>query len=547
MSQDGVTLYSPLRGDCDWRALAQFIRDPGGTIHGPMQAALANGVSGLHFLSIFVIEPRDGNPAALCLEANFDGSRADFLAGLIAASAPLLHQIYACCTGYPGTSDGALRAYLERADAGYRLFYVGCAGRTTAQIQEESELAGRIAASAGALERRRSRRRALVREIWDGLNRADRDAVVRVPRRPRWVRLALYERPLAALYRGLQWLFFLIGVPTFILVAAQAAGSPVWPAVAPPPWVAIAMGYWAKFLLSIAAVVTLGWALLFAWEFPAELTLRAKVYVVAAKAFEYLWAALCAIPGFIALLGLLAFLHWHQRLVLHAFGILLGLLVAALVLYVPYWVWLARIASRELDDRVDDIAWNPPQLAQVSAREDDLLQNHFVSVTMVRPGALRMGTLRAVLFATHWLARILHNPRGLFNTQSIHFARWALLPGRRLLFVSNYDGSFGGYLGIFATLAAGGVSAIWGNTEGFPRTFLLFGDGARDEQRFKARARASQVETLLWYRRYPDLTVAAIERNASLRETLARFSSSGGTMSEAELDAFLRSFAVARP
>ena len=94
----------------------------------------------------------------------------------------------------------------------------------------------------------------------------------------------------------------------------------------------------------------------------------------------------------------------------------------------------------------------------------------------------------------------------LLNTQSIHFARWTILPGRRLLFVSNYDGGFGGYLSMFATVGASGVSAIWGNTDGFPRTFYLFGDGARDEQRFKGRARASQYETLLWYRRYPRLS-----------------------------------------
>ena len=70
---------------------------------------------------------------------------------------------------------------------------------------------------------------------------------------------------------------------------------------------------------------------------------------------------------------------------------------------------------------------------------------------------------------------------------------------------------------------------------------------ACDEQRFKARARASQVPTLFWYRRYRDLTVAAIERNAAIREALARFSAAGDTMPETELDALLQRFSTPTP
>ena len=178
-------------------------------------------------------------------------------------------------------------------------------------------------------------------------------------------------------------------------------------------------------------------------------------------------------------------------------------------------------------------------------------QTHFVSVAPIRPGRLRMVVLRAVLWWVGTLATILHNPRGLFSTQSIHFARWCLLPGRRMMFISNYDGGFGGYLGIFATLGASGVSAIWTNIDGFPRGFALFGDGVRDEQRFKSYARSTQVETLLWYRRYPTLSVGAIGRHAVIREELARFArvraQDGEHIPEADLDAFLRRFSVPRP
>ena len=549
MNQGAVTLYCPLRPGADWRALAALIRDSAaGSIPAHLQAALAAQVPTLHFLSLFVIEPRDGNPATLCLEASFDGVHRYFLDALVAAAHPLLDRLCQDCVGYQGGSPADLRSFLQSRNIRNQLFYVGCPGRTTGQIEEERGLAERVEARARTLARRTRRRRGLVREIWQALDPADRQTVLSVPERPFWVQAALAERPLAALYRLLQWAFFSIGIAVFLLVAAQAAGYPLWPAIAPPSWVATATGYWARFLLCIAGWITLVWALALAFEFPAALTPRTTFYVIGVKLGEYLVAALSAIPAFLAILGLIALVHWHEaRLLAVAKFVLCALLLLGIVL-VLVWLWqLARIARRELDDRVDEMRWNAAHLATVCEREDDLLQNHFVSVTQIRPGRLRIAVLHVVLFSIHWLARILHNPRGLFNTQSIHFARWVVLPGRRLMFISNYDGSFGGYLGIFATLGAAGVSAIWGNTEGFPRTFLLFGDGARDEQRFKARARASQVETLFWYRRYRDLTVAAIERNAAIREALARFSASGGTLPETELDALLQRFSTPTP
>src|SRR5438445_320118 len=66
--------------------------------------------------------------------------------------------------------------------------------------------------------------------------------------------------------------------------------------------------------------------------------------------------------------------------------------------------------------------------------------------------------------------------------------------------------------------------------------------GPRDEMRFMACSGVSQVESLLWYRRYPRLSVAAIERNAAIRSDLARFSRNAFRVPEAELDAFLRRF-----
>ena len=192
-------------------------------------------------------------------------------------------------------------------------------------------------------------------------------------------------------------------------------------------------------------------------------------------------------------------------------------------------------------------AWDTAHIARLREREERQAHNHIISVTEIRPGLLRAVTLRVVLFAIHWLARIFYNPLGLFSTQSIHFARWTIIPGGRLLFISNYDGSFGGYLGVFATLGAAGVTPIWSNRQDFPRSFLLMGDGARDEQRFKARARASQLYSLFWYRRYPDLSVSAIECNGAIRSDLERFSRDALNISEADFDCFLQRFSTPTP
>ena len=221
------------------------------------------------------------------------------------------------------------------------------------------------------------------------------------------------------------------------------------------------------------------------------------------------------------LVGFVSLLAWYQGAILELYGYPI---VAAVAVVGSIVVGLVLVGQMELGDRVDPMRWDADKLKKVCEHEDLGAQNHFVSVTSIKPGPLRILTLRIVLRLTHWLAIILYDPRGLAGIPSIHFARWQILKGeRRLLFVTNYDGGWGGYLGDFVALAGWGITAIWGSTGGFPRPFYVFGDGVDDEQRFKCYARTSQLETLFWYRRYPDLSVAAIKRNAAIRDDLARY------------------------
>ena len=92
--------------------------------------------------------------------------------------------------------------------------------------------------------------------------------------------------------------------------------------------------------------------------------------------------------------------------------------------------------------------------------------------------------------------------------------------GRRLLFVSNFDGSWENYLDDFIDKASPGLTAIWSNTVGFPKTSWLVLDGARDGSRFKANARDKQTYTNVWYSAYKQLTVQTIDNNSAIREDL---------------------------
>src|SRR5262249_30863844 len=104
---------------------------------------------------------------------------------------------------------------------------------------------------------------------------------------------------------------------------------------------------------------------------------------------------------------------------------------------------------------------------------------------------------------------------------SIHYARWMILDDRRLLFFSNFDGSWESYLGEFVDQASSGLTSVWSNTVGFPPARWLLGAGARDEERFKNWTRTHQIETQVWYSAYPKLSVQNINDNTKLRRGLA--------------------------
>jgi hypothetical protein len=121
----------------------------------------------------------------------------------------------------------------------------------------------------------------------------------------------------------------------------------------------------------------------------------------------------------------------------------------------------------------------------------------------------------------HLVAAISANQGSLSGITSIHFARWVVIDGgKRLLFLSNYDGSWENYLDDFIDLASIGLTAIWSNTTGFPRSYFLVYGGAQDELLFKTLVRQSQRPSIVWYSAYGDLSMQNIQNNAAIREGL---------------------------
>ena len=182
----------------------------------------------------------------------------------------------------------------------------------------------------------------------------------------------------------------------------------------------------------------------------------------------------------------------------------------------------ARLRRMERSDPVDDSAPNATILAEIARRENRTAQNHLGGPTPLKAGYLRRYLLRIAFWVIQRVAAHTSRPGFLGDLGTIHFARWVLLPGtNKLMFFSNYGGSWESYLEDFITQAHGGLTGVWSNTVGFPRTKNLFQDGAVDGGRFKRWARRHQAPTRFWYSAYPHLTTARIRLNTALRHGLA--------------------------
>ncbi|TIV93258.1 MAG: cytochrome, partial [Mesorhizobium sp.] len=201
-------------------------------------------------------------------------------------------------------------------------------------------------------------------------------------------------------------------------------------------------------------------------------------------------------------------------------GTSLLLSVLGLLAILALFVGLCFLALRRLEDK-DQPASTPVEigaLEKILAHEDHTAQNNLTAISTMKAGILRRLALRLSFYLISISAQKVFRPGFLATINTIHFARWVLLPGtNRLMFFSNYGGSWESYLEDFIAKASAGLTGVWSNTDGYPRTRWLFLDGARDGDRFKRWARRQQVPTLFWYTAYPNLNTTRIRINSRIR------------------------------
>jgi len=211
-------------------------------------------------------------------------------------------------------------------------------------------------------------------------------------------------------------------------------------------------------------------------------------------------------------------MSWRISNALHFLGVGLLLLLLAPLLIVTSPVTLLLIRRREKADpemcfRVDQ--QHSDDLANIEDRE---VINQFTALSANKPEPIRQWSLALVLVIIDFVARHFYIRGRLARVRTIHFARWVWIDrGKRMAFMSNYDGSLEGYMDDFINKVGFGLNVVFCNAIGYPRTSWLICDGCKDERKFKEYLRRHQLVTQVWYAAYGNLTAADLERNSRIR------------------------------
>lgn len=226
-------------------------------------------------------------------------------------------------------------------------------------------------------------------------------------------------------------------------------------------------------------------------------------------------------------------LGWQIREKLHfILGLLLILLLGLVLLPIsPLFLAILRWKEETAPHPRQDPNFRLSQFHRIHLAQDEnfFSQNQFSVVGFVKPGWFRYITLRVTLWLANFGTRHIFNNGDLgtvpllniYGVDTIHFARWVLIDqGRRLIFMSNYDGELEDYMNDFINKVAWGLNLIFGHGVEYPKTTWLVKGGAKDEQIYKAVLRKYQIRSQVWYAAYPELSAINISNNAQIRAGL---------------------------
>jgi hypothetical protein len=489
-------------------------------------------VPALHFISIMVFED-DWYDPLLTVEANFDGDPTTFLPQLeVPALEPFLREMIRCCKR---PSDGAgdmydaiikagsktpLTPFLETRIHRPATYHQGNRGldrkRILAEqnlfVQAQTELESPGFDRAGDAKGIHQRLRANLIGPFPWLAE---------PEPERWT-LAERVGDYARLVGFVAVTFICLSAPGMIL-ALLMPPIPVFLICAGVAVVLLSSikGFWAALRPDSARVQPIPG--LPAVPPPTNLDRARPIVAVAAFLVGYL-VVVALVPS----LALAPLNHralgdvFQASLLVVATGLTTVAMPAAAILF-----WLRWLERR--DSSQDDPHNDPETLTRMMALEDQIAQNHMGSLVIVKPGVLRGLALRAGLMGLGFYLRATQTEGYLASMRTIHFAHWAILSnGGRLVFFSNFDGSWESYLDDFIEKAHPGLTLAWTNGVGFPPTSYLVLKGATNGRQFKAWARQSMAVTLFWFSAYKDLSVNQIERQYRIASGLRKPALSDG-------------------
>jgi hypothetical protein len=224
----------------------------------------------------------------------------------------------------------------------------------------------------------------------------------------------------------------------------------------------------------------------------------------------------------------------ERRWLLGKIAAIAALIAASPLILVVAPIWYVLLRHHENRDIASAYARPLDIDPAVHCLEDQVTQNQLTHVVDIKPGWFRFATLWLVLSGIDVAARVWQVRGALGGITAIHFARWVIVrdprpeadragdpPRHRLVFFSNYDGSWESYLGEFIDRAASGLTGVWSNTRGFPATRHLIFAGARDEESFKQWTREHQLPTQVWWSGVPESTVQNVRDDIEIWRQLA--------------------------
>jgi membrane protein implicated in regulation of membrane protease activity len=502
-------------------------------------ARLREQVPVLHFMSLSVFPSADYDPMFI-LEANFDGEAGPFWGQLESLLAEDMRAIVRCCKR-PLDETGPLydavvahesrvpvAQYYEARTQQPSVFHHGNRGLSRDRILAEGRLFNAVRAELDTVRAPDESYRTLAPS---GIHTRLRQQML--PLHP-WLGAPTPER-ITASERNLDRLRFV----AFAVVALFVLSLPGFAlALLLPP---------GTYLIIIGVLAAIAFYLYRRMRDPLPGTdvptafsfgsfLRSNLPMIAgyvAAALLFLVPGAMLVSYLLSLIGSGAPMTLAQAVRTLGLALLLGL-VSLLVMIPALILWIRFLERRDsshdapsIDDRL---------LREMISREDWVAQNHMGSIVLIKPGVLRTIVIRVGHLGLGLLLRVTATDGYLGTMRTVHFAHWAFLNNRsRLLFLSNFDHSWGSYLDDFIEKAHVGLTLAWGCGIGFPPTRFLVYDGASHGRRFKNWALASRTVSSFWYSAYPTLTVDQIERNYRIASGLRR-----KQMSDTEARAWMR-------